>query len=263
MASMQRNTLYIERSSGLHRGHPLTKLTLAGFLLVGAATLPNLQTLMLTFAIVLLPLAAWGGILRPFLNANLSVILPFVISLAIIQGFFAPGETELFRVGRFVYTLEGLLSGQTVAARILLALGGALLLMLSTRPDHLMLALTQRGLPNSLAYIVLTSLQIFPRFQDQARVILEAQQARGLETNVNFLHRTRLLVPLAGPLVLSSILDVEERAMALEARGFSRPGKRTSLIVLQDNVAQRILRGLLLLAILALIALRVWVSFIS
>ena len=148
------------------------------------------------------------------------------------------------------------MSGLTVAARLLLALGGTLLLMLSTRPDKLVLALRERGLPNALGYIVLTALQIFPRFQDRARVILDAQKARGLEIEVNLLRRLRLLVPLIAPLILSSIVDVEERAMALEARAFNYPADKTSLIVLRDSAIQRAMRALLLLSMLLLIANR-------
>jgi energy-coupling factor transport system permease protein len=255
---MQRTTLYIVGHSGLHALHPLTKLALTGFFLTLAAVLPNIVFLILAYILILLPLATWGRILGPYLRGTLSVVLPFAISLAVIQGFFSGGQTVLFELGRFTYTLEGLIRGETVAARILIAMGGAFLLMLSTRPDHLMLALSQRGLPNSLAYIVLTALQIFPRFQDQARIILEAQQSRGLETKVNPFRRLGLLVPLTGPLILSSILDVEERAMALEARAFSRRGPRTSLIELKDSFAQRLLRGFILIAILLLIAARLW-----
>lgn len=255
---MQRNTLYVPGNSGLHRLHPLTKLALTGLFLALAATVPIIHLLISAFVLLLLPFAAWGRILGLYLRSTLIVVLPFAISLAVIQGFFSGGQTELFHIGRFTYTLEGLIAGETVAARILLTMGGAFLLMLSTRPDHLMLALSQRGLPNSLAYIVLTALQIFPRFQDQARIILEAQQSRGLETKVNVFKRMRLLVPLSGPLILSSILDVEERAMALEARAFSRLGPRTSLIELHDNFAQKIFRGFIMLVILLLIAARIW-----
>jgi energy-coupling factor transport system permease protein len=255
---VQRTTLYIVGQSGLHALHPLTKLVFTGLFLTFAAVLPNIVFLILAYILILLPLAAGGRILGPYLRGTLSVVLPFAISLAVIQGFFSGGQTVLFELGRFTYTLEGLIKGETVAARILLAMGGAFLLMLSTRPDHLMLALSQRGLPNSLAYIVLTALQIFPRFQDQARIILEAQQSRGLETKVNAFRRLGLLVPLTGPLILSSILDVEERAMALEARAFSRRGTRTSLIQLKDSFAQRMLRGLILIAILLLIMARIW-----
>ena len=176
--------------------------------------------------------------------------------MSIIQGFFTDGETNLFALGRFTFTEEGLLAGLTIAARILLALGGALLLMLSTRPDKLMLALRERGLPDWLGYVVLTALQIFPRFQDRAQVIMDAQKSRGLELEVGLIRRLRLLVPLLSPLILSSIVDVEERAMALEARAFTYSAKKTSLIKLEDSSMQRYVRSLLLLLMLALTLFR-------
>lgn len=253
---MQRSTLYLDRESALHALHPLTKLAFAGLFMVAAASLPTIALLLGFFVAMLLPLAAWAKLLFPLLRNSLIFIAPFVLSLALIQGFFTPGETALFSLGPLTLTQEGLISGLTVAARLLLALGGTLLMMLSTRPDKLVLALRERGLPNTLGYIVLTALQIFPRFQDRARVILDAQKARGLEIEVNLLHRLRLLIPLIAPLILSSIVDVEERAMALEARAFNYPAAKTSLIVLRDSVAQRVMRALLLLSMLLLIATR-------
>lgn len=258
---MRGSTLFFPGESWLHKLHPLTKFALTVLYLVFASTLPNLIWLTLAFLFLQVPLAMIGGFLRPFLQRGLAVMAPFVISLAIIQGFFTPGQTELFHLGNFVFTLEGLLAGLTVAARILVALGGALLLMMSTRPDWLMLALTENGLPGSVAYVVLTAIQIFPRFQERAQVILEAQQARGLEIKVNIFRRLRLLIPLMGPLVLSSIVDTEERAMALEARGFSSPGKKTSLLLLEDNSWQRISRWILILISLAMVALSLWSAF--
>jgi len=255
------NLLYLDKGSGLHQLHPLSKLAFTFFFLICAAALPGLDWLLAAYFFLLLPLAGWGQVTAPFLRSSWAVITPFVISLSLIQGFFTGGETVLFSLGRFAFTFEGWLAGLTVAARILVALGGALLLTLTTRPDALMQALTQRGLPNSLAYIVLSSIQIFPRFQDRAQLILQAQQARGLETGGNLVRRLKLLVPLSGPLILSSIVDVEERAMALEARGFSRPGRKTSLLVLRDSQAQRLLRFVLLLLGLGLITLRVWTLF--
>lgn len=258
---MRGNTLFLERNSGLHKLHPFTKLAFIIFFLICAATLPDLLWLLAAYAGLLLPLAGWGLVFSHFVRSSLGVVTPFVISLSVIQGFFTGGETILFSIGSFAFTAEGWLAGLTVAGRILLALGGALLLMLSTRPDGLMQSLTQRGLPNSLAYIVLSAIQIFPTFQDRAQMILEAQQARGLETGGNWLRRLRLLVPLTGPLVLSSIVDVEERAMALEARAFSRPGRKTSLLVLRDSLGQRLLRWAFLLIGLGLIVFRLWSFF--
>jgi energy-coupling factor transport system permease protein len=250
--------IYLDKESGLHQLHPLTKLTLTLFLLICAATLPDLIWLLAVYLGLLLPLAQWGKLLAPFVRSSLTVLTPFVISLSLIQGFFTGGETVLFTLGTFAFTLEGWLAGLAVAGRILVALGGALLLTLSTRPDALMQSLAERGLPNGLTYIVLSSIQIYPRFQDRAQVILEAQQARGLETHVNFLRRLRLLVPLTGPLVLSSVVDVEERAMALEARGFSRAGRKTSVLVLHDSLSQRLFRFTLVMLGLGLIFWRIW-----
>jgi len=253
---MQGSTLYLERESGLHRLHPLTKLAFAGVFLLAAVSMPGIVSLLSVYTILLLSLGAWGKLLVPLLRNSFLVIWPFVLSLALIQGFFNPGETTLFSLGSFTFSQEGLMSGLTVAARLLLALSGTLLMMLSTRPDKLMLALRERGLPNWLGYIVLTALQIFPRFQDRARVILDAQKSRGLEIEVNMVRRLRLLVPLIAPLVLSSIVDVEERAMALEARAFNYPAPKSSLIELHDNAVQRAMRFLLVILMLALIVFR-------
>ncbi len=255
--------MFFPGESWLHKLHPLTKLALTFLFLVLAATLPAITWLAIAFFLTQVPMAASGGFLRQFLKSCFAVIAPFVVSLSVIQGFFTPGVTTLFQLGNFNFTLEGWLAGLTMAARILIALGGALLLMQSTWLDQLMLALTESGLPGSLAYVVLTAIQIFPRFQERAQIILEAQQARGLEIRVNILKRLRLLVPLVGPLVLSSIVDTEERAMALEARAFSRPGRKTSLIRLRDSYGQRIARWTIILLLLALILLKIWISLRS
>lgn len=255
---MRGSSIYLPRQSGLDSLHPLTKLAVLALCFACAATLPGLAWLLGFFLIVLLPLAVWGRLAAPFLRTCLTVIGPFVLSLALIQGFFAGGSTILFSLGRFHFALEGLLAGLTVAARILVALGGTLLLMQSTALPRLMLALTQRGFPQRLAYVVLTAIQIFPSFQDRAQVIIEAQQARGLELQVGFLKRAALLLPLVGPLILGSIVDVEERAMALEARAFSSASPKTSLVSLRDSAAQQAARAALLLAAAALLAWRLW-----
>lgn len=255
---MRGSTLFVPGESGLHKLHPLTKLFLSLLFLVLAAILPSLLWLLVAFFLLLVPVAIWGQLLTALFRSSLAVIIPFVISLSVIQGFFTPGETPLLNLGSFVFTLEGWFAGLAVAARILLAIAGVLLMMLSTRPDQLMLALQNAGLPDSVAYIVLTAIQIFPRFQEKAQIILEAQQARGLAIRVNFFKRVRLLVPLLGPLVLSSIVDVEERALALEARAFSRPGRKTSLIVLRDSVGQRVARWAMVMLMISFVSFRIW-----
>ena len=62
------------------------------------------------------------------------------------------------------------------------------------------------------------------------------------------------MVPLAGPLVLGALTDVEEQTMALEARAFTAPGRRTVLRAFPDSSAQRLLRWIVLVGCGALLA---------
>jgi energy-coupling factor transport system permease protein len=252
---MSQPTLYQDRDSPLHRAHPLTTLSLTIAFLVIAALLPDYPWVLGFYGIVLLPLAGLGKILRPFLRTSLLIIWPFALSLFIIQGLFTPGEI-LVQWGILSVKREGLLIAARYSARLLVWLGAVLHLMLVTRPDRLMLALTEIGLPRQIAYIVLSALQIIPRFQGRAQVILDAQRSRGLETEGNLLHRLRMLLPLVAPLILSSILELDERAIALEARGFSRQGIRTSYVRLIDSRPQKLLRWCLLILCLLGIAAR-------
>lgn len=223
--------------------------------LAGAA-LPSIPAVLAVFVGLLVPLAIIGRCLWPFLRASLRVLAPFFVSLVLIQGFFTPGATVLLRLGPLRYTLEGLHVALLFSSRLLVGLGAATLLTLVTRPDALMRALVERGLPNQIAYIVITALQIVPTFQARAKAILDAQRSRGLETEGPLRVRLRALAPLVGPLILSSLMEIEERAIALEARAFSRTGRRTSLVALRDTRAQALLRWALLAAALALLAAR-------
>ena len=252
---MKQPTLYLPRESGLHALHPLTKLALVGLLMVAAATLPDIGLVLAVYVLGLIPLAVWGGALGPFLRSSALLIWPFALSLFLIQGFFAPGEHILFHLGPLAFKLEGAQLAASFTARILVWLGSAALLMMVVRPDALMLALVERGLPRQIAYIILTSMQIIPRFQARALVILDAQRSRGLETEGRLMHRLRMLVPLAVPLILSSLLELDERAMALEARAFSKPGPRTSLMNLPDTAFQAAARWVMLALMLLLISI--------
>lgn len=251
-------SLFIQRDSGMHRLHPLTKLALVGFLLVGGLFLPGIWLTYLAFLVIILPLAVWGQVLRPFLSAVLKTTIPFAISLVLVQGLFWPGGTPVLELGPLSFKEEGLLFAARGTGRILMIVSSFLLLTFTTRADELMLALSQNGVPGNIAYIMLTTLQIVPRFQAKANTILDAQRSRGLETEGNLLVRARALLPLIQPLLLGSIVDIEERAIALEVRAFSRGGPKTTLLVLHDTTAQRIIRWLLLLATLAIIGWRIY-----
>jgi energy-coupling factor transport system permease protein len=100
---------------------------------------------------------------------------------------------------------------------------------------------------------------------ERAATITAAQRARGLDTEGSLWRRLRGVLPLAGPVLLGSITEVEERTMAFEARGFTRPGRRTLLWWPSDSGRQRLARWLLLLAVPALVIARAagWLGWLG
>jgi energy-coupling factor transporter transmembrane protein EcfT len=247
----------LERPGGLQSLHPLTKLTLAIGAVTAAAALSRIWQVLAVYALAIVPLAAWSRVARALLRASLRTVWPFLLSLLVVQGFFYPGSRVLFALGPFHFKLEGVAFALLFSTRLLVGLGAALLLLQTTRMDHLMLALTQSGVSGQIAYIVVTALQIIPRFQARGRAIVDAQRARGLRTEGSLPKRARALWYLIPPLLLTSLMETDARAVALDARGFGRPGPKTSWAVLTDSQAQRVLRlGTLVVAVL-LIAFRV------
>lgn len=201
--------------------------------------------------------ALWAGVLWRLLRASLLLTLPIAISVLVINVFFFPdGATVLLQVGPFAATAEGLAFATEVLARILAISGAITLFYLTTPPGALVLDLERRGVSPRVAFVALASVQTVPAMVDRAISITAAQRARGLDTEGSAWRRLRGIIPLAGPVLLGSIGEVEERSMALEARGFSRPGRRTLLWWPPDSDRQRLARWLLLLAIPLLIAAR-------
>lgn len=250
--------LYVVRQTKVHRLNPLTKLVYVLTCLLVGWLLPGVWSPYFVLLIGIVPVAIIAQVLPAVIKNTITAAIPFAISLLIVQGLFWTGGTVVQQIGPFSLKAEGIWFAIRGAGRIILAVSGFLLLNYTTRSDELMLALNQKGLPNSISYIVLSTFQVIPRFQHKANTILDAQRSRGLETEGSFLVRARALLPVVFPLLLSSIVDIEERAIALEVRAFGREGPKTSLLVLHDTTWQRVARWLLILASLAVIGWRIY-----
>jgi energy-coupling factor transport system permease protein len=235
-------TPYQAGTSLIHRLHPLTKLVL-GFAMLIIALAAAGAWLPLALYAVLLIVSAVARVARAFVRTSLVIVLPFAVSLFVIQSlFFAEGSTVLARLGPFTVKEEGVLFAFAGSVRILAVAGALVLVLLTTHPGVLLAGLVQKGVPPQLAYIIATTLQIVPQLQARAQQIGDAQRARGLRTEGSLPLRARALLALAGPLVIGALLDVEERTLALEARAFNAPTPKTSLFDVPDTALDRVLR---------------------
>lgn len=201
--------------------------------------------------------ALGAGVFRQLLRTSLLLSLPLALSALIVNVFFYPGgSTPFLRIGPIVGTVEGLRFALEILARILAISGAITLFYLTTRPSDLVVDLERRGVSARLAFVANASVQTVPAMVERAAAIAMAQRARGLDTEGSLWRRIRGLVPIVAPVILGSIGEVEERTLALEARGFTRPGRRTLLWTPLDSRWQRAARWGLVLAIPVLVVAR-------
>ncbi len=219
--------LYVERRSSLHALDPISKLVYA----VCLALVPFVAgDLRVAFVVIVgnVVLLAIGRVLREGLLALAGVGF-FLATLFVVQGMVYPGNvTPLVRIGPLVLYSEGLAYALWLTARFVNLTLSAFVLLFTTRPADLVDELVQAGLPPRAGYVLLSVLQIIPSMAARIAVIQDAQRSRGMETEGPVWVRVRAFLPVLGPLVISSLVAMQERALALEVRGFGALGPHTS-----------------------------------
>jgi energy-coupling factor transporter transmembrane protein EcfT len=238
----------------IRRLNPLTKLTFA--ICVSISVFFADYPYALGVFLVLMGLAAICQVLKQYLSTLAKTLLILIVLMFVLQALFYPGKELLWQWGFVSIKKEGLLYALSLSSK-LLVIGGSILLFFQITPvKDFVRSLEQRGLSPAFSYVILSTLQIIPQMEKRSRQIMEAQQSRGVETEGNLIQRAKAFIPSLGPLILSSIVNTEERAITLEARAFSAPTKKVRLHVVNDTTLDRWLRILFLLLVILFIIWR-------
>lgn len=245
---MKTMSLYVEKDSAIHRVDPITKLAYIATAIAIPIIVPSLHAawacMLISFGLLAAGECSGGagghGLRR--LRAGDGSHYP---------GFFHVGnETVLFTVGTWPFYKEGLLFALGISFRALNIVGAFLILVLTTKPSDLVEALVRKGLSPRIGYVLNSVFQIIPQMMATVGTITDAQRSRGVETEGRLMTRIKAFLPLIGPVVLNSLLDTKERTLALQARGFNVPGRKTFL-----NEEKRYRHsGILRLAMLVIVA---------
>jgi energy-coupling factor transport system permease protein len=235
------------------RYNPLTKAVLAASTTIAALVLGGYVTQVLLFAALVLPGAVAGRVLRRVVGRAALVTLPLAVAVGLVSVFTRPGTTVLFQVGPFDATLEGLDFAARVVVRLFVMAAALILFGATTSPRAFVVDLERRGVSPRLAFAIGAVIDTVPAIVGRAREVLEAQQARGLDTEGGVLGRAASVLPLAGPVVFGALHHAEARSLALDARGFGRPGPRHLLWAPADTATERAIRWLLLVAVVTLV----------
>lgn len=251
---------YQPGNSFLHRLNPVTKLVLTVGITIIAFVLPGYRgSLAILVGVVVVAVAA--GVGRSVLRVGVIIGTPLAVILLVVQGLFYPGnETPLVAIGGVpaIGTLtvwrEGVLFALGIVFQLLVAIVAMLSTIATSHPRKLTVALIEKGMPRKLAYVFMSALQFVPRIRERSQGIIDAQQARGLDTRASIRRRVRALVDLLSPLLISELIAAQTRGLALEARGFDRSDPQTIIYTIPDGTIDRLLRWGTLVAVILVIA---------
>lgn len=235
--------------------NPFTKLTFA--LCVAISVFFANYPYALGMFILLLILSSICGVFKKYLSTLVKTLFILILLMFILQALFYPGKEIIWQWSFVSIKKEGILYALSLSSKLLVIGGSILLFFLVTPIKDLVSSLEQGGLSPAFSYVILSTLQIIPQMEKRSRQIMDAQRSRGVETEGNLLTRAKAFIPSLGPLILSSIVGTEERAITLEARAFSAPVKKVRLHVVKDTPRDRWLRVLFIALLILFVIWRI------
>lgn len=247
---MRQLSLYTERNTVVHRMHPITKLIYIIVAILLPWALPSDQVLTVSILVSFVILSA-GRVLKQVVP--LFMFSGFVlVTVVLIQGLFRAGNhTPVLQLGGWIFYQEGLRHALAICLQVVNILGAFSILVLTTKPTDLIEALVRKGLSPKIGYVLSSVLQIIPQMIGSMETIMDAQRSRGLEMEGNLAKRIKAFVPLIGPVVMTSLINVRERAMALEARGFTAKIPKTFLRQNPELASDYLIQAALVVLLLA------------
>ena len=247
-------TLFIEKDSWLHRIHPFNKLCYILFIGVSVYLLPGKWLTDIVLLLINLGFLLTAGIFKSSWKLIWKTMLPLILFMVPIHGILYPeNRTVLISVQWFNVYQEGVLFALNTLLQLLVLLIASLLFVFTTHPADLISTVSQTAGSPTLAYLVGSPLLLLPAMGERIATIQSAQQSRGLDTQGNLLKRFYGLAPLFIPLVVGSLMEVEQRSIALELRGFKSKHSKTHVRTIPDSMLQQRLRRLMLILTLCIV----------
>ena len=239
--------------------YPLTKLYLVLALIISAFIIPN-HIYDYSMIIICGIIVSFENKLKIYSKRIFLSLFWLFTAIFIIQSLFIPAGEVWLKFGFISVYKEGVMKAIGLTSKLTAIVSALTMLTLITPVKDFTLALEKKGLNPKAAFILMLTLQTIPEMKKQADVIMDSQKARGIETEGNVFVRAKALIPIFIPLVLSSIANTEERAITLEARGFSVGEKRTILYDIEETKNDKIMKVILAIFIVLCIVWRVlWV----
>lgn len=185
--------------------------------------------------IIFIPIAMLGGVGRSYLWLYAKLWFIVGLILFVLRAAFIEGTQVLFVIGTITVTQEGVMDGLLFSLAVMGICGAVALYFALVPMKYLMLALELKGVTPRATYVLLASFQAITDLGKNARVVMEAQKSRGIETEGNIFQRLKAFFPILAPVFLAALTSTEERAIALDARAFYSRGAHSQLASLRPT----------------------------
>ncbi|WP_394925150.1 energy-coupling factor transporter transmembrane component T family protein [uncultured Robinsoniella sp.] len=256
--------IQIHKSNKLAALYPASKLRIALLYIVCTYIISTLKFTDVRLPLLLLPefltvliLCKLSGVMRESRKA-LKTITFISLFILFVQTFFVPGGGLVWQMGFLTIYEKGLQTGIFLSFMILNIAGIFVWIFQTTENREIASVLQDSGMNYKAVYVFTSTLQMIEVLEKNSKSIMNAQKARGVETEGNILIRARAFVPVLVPLMLNSVIGTEERVLTLEARGFSMPGKRTHLFQVQKSGYEKIAEWIAVIVTCSILAGRIY-----
>lgn len=253
----------INKKNRLAGLHPATKLwvivlyTLCTFVL-GTIPITKLDLALLLvpwFFVVIALCAASGEIVKCLKGLKTVAVVAGVIFVA--QTFLIPGGDLVWQMGVLKIQQGGLQSAISLGFMVLNVAGIFVWVFQTTTNKEIARALEDSGMNHKVAYVFSSTLQMITILGENSKTIMDAQRARGIETEGSLMVRAKAFFPTLVPLILGAVIGSEERVLTLEARGFSMRGEKTHLFHLKKSGLEGVVKIIAILLTVIIIGGRV------
>lgn len=235
------------------RAHPFTAGAVVLAVIVLAVVLPAPGGTLILLALTLGLGIVVGGAKGVWLS--LGIAAPFWLLLFVVHALLGP-EGRVPAPWGGSYSPVGLSWAIAQGSRLGAIIAASLVFGTTFDPHRFLQAAIARRWPFGMAFLIVATLDAAARFGEQARRLREAQRTRGLRVHGSLAIRVRALPALVFPLLLASITEADDHALALETRGLTLPGVRTAIDPPRDTLADRLVRWGMLLMVSAAIGWR-------
>jgi energy-coupling factor transport system permease protein len=235
------------------RAHPFTSCAVTLALIALALVLPTpAETGALYLCTILL---AWSTGAGAGVPRALIAVVPIWLLLFLLQGVLGEGARIEMPWGGTL-SQAGMHWAFSQGSRLAVIATASLAFATVFDPHRFLQAAIERRWPFGLAFLLVATLDAADRLSQQARRLREAQRTRGVRVTGSVVARIRAFPALVFPLLLGSLTDADDRALALETRGLTLVGPRNAVDPPHDSALDRTVRWFLLLLVTATVAWR-------